>query len=95
MVAVVQPRGPCLLVNATLENMMGLSRRTLMRGSVFDWLVDPTPLRETLRRWPATRSPRPLRRRDAAAPLGGAHGAKLPVHVIVSQMDHGGMCWWR
>jgi two-component system nitrogen regulation sensor histidine kinase GlnL len=49
MVAVARPDGRCLLVNSTLENMMGVSRRALMRGSVLDWLVDPTPLREALR----------------------------------------------
>ena len=45
MVAVAQPDGHCLLANSTLENVMGLSRRTLLRGNVVDWLVDPAPLR--------------------------------------------------
>ncbi len=49
MVAVVRPDGRFLLVNATFENMAGLSRRTLMRGNVLDWLVDPAPMREALR----------------------------------------------
>jgi two-component system nitrogen regulation sensor histidine kinase GlnL len=91
MVAVVRPDGHCLLVNSTLENMMGLSRRTLVRGSVLDWLSDP---RRTARgAAPGGRQrggQRPLRRRDAALRLGGTvnpSGARLPVHVIVSQMD--------
>ena len=93
MVAVVRPDGGFLLVNATFENMAGLSRRTLVRGNVLEWLVDPAPLREALRltatnevasgRFDA------LMRRQ---PLGGSGGAgpaahETPVHVIVSQMD--------
>jgi two-component system nitrogen regulation sensor histidine kinase GlnL len=88
MVAVVRPDGRFLLVNATFENMAGLSRRTLMRGNVLDWLVDPAPLRDALRltatnevasgRFDA------LMRRQ---PLGGAAAHETPVHVIVSQMD--------
>ena len=34
MVAVVRPSGECLHVNAKLEDTMGVSRRTLLRGSV-------------------------------------------------------------
>ena len=94
MVAVVRPDGGFLLVNATFENMAGLSRRTLVRGNVLEWLVDPAPLREALRltatnevasgRFDA------LMRRQ---PLGGggssaAAAHETPVHVIVSQMDH-------
>ena len=83
MVAVARPDGRCLMVNSTLENMMGASRRTLMRGSVLDWLTDPTPLREALRlvadnevasgRFDAT-----MKR----APLGVPGSHEWPVHVI-------------
>ena len=88
MVAVASPEGHCLLVNSTLENMMGVSRRTLMRGSVFDWLVDPTPLREALR---LVAHNEVMHGRFEAQmkrlPLGGASGHECPVHVIVSQME--------
>jgi two-component system nitrogen regulation sensor histidine kinase GlnL len=57
MVMMVQPDGRCLNANSALENILGLSRRTLQRGTVFDWLADPAPLRDTLQavannRWP-------------------------------------------
>jgi two-component system nitrogen regulation sensor histidine kinase GlnL len=92
MVAVVRPDGQCLLVNSTLENMMGLSRRTLVRGSVLDWMVDPGALREALRlvadnEVASGRFDAHMRR----LPLGGTGGPsgthEFPVHVIVSQMD--------
>ncbi len=91
MVAVADPDGRCLLVNATLEDTMGVSRRSLTRGNVLDWMVDPTPLREALRlvadNEVATGRFEALLRR-----LPHAHAASLarletPVHVIVSQMD--------
>jgi two-component system, NtrC family, nitrogen regulation sensor histidine kinase GlnL len=86
MVALVRPDGHCLLVNAVLENTMGVSRRALLRGDVFDWLVDPAPLRDTLRAV-ATNEVSASRfdgllRRSALGP----HEA-LPVHVIVNQTD--------
>ena len=88
MVAVVSPDGHCLLANSTLENVIGVSRRALQRGSVLDWLVDATPLREALGM---------VARNDVASgrfdgqmkrvpSLGESH-AELQVHVIVSQMD--------
>lgn len=88
MVAVADPDGRCLRANSTLENVVGLSRRALQRGSVLDWLIDPARLHDALQmvsrnevasgRFDATM------RRPAAL---GAGGAELPVHVIVSQTD--------
>ena len=49
MVAVTHPDGRCLRANSALENTLGQSRRALQRGSVFDWLLDPAPMRESLR----------------------------------------------
>jgi len=88
MVAVVRPSGQCLFANSTLENAIGVSRRTLQRGNVLDWLVDPAPLREALEM---------VSRNDVASgrfeaqmrclpSLGDSH-ADLHVHVIVSQTD--------
>jgi two-component system nitrogen regulation sensor histidine kinase GlnL len=48
MVAVVHEDGQCLHANSALENTMGMSRRALQRSSIFDWLLDPQPLRDTL-----------------------------------------------
>jgi two-component system nitrogen regulation sensor histidine kinase GlnL len=88
MVAVLQPDGHCLLANSTLENLIGLSRRTLQRSSVFEWLADPTQMRDTLAMVAGNEVA--MSRFDAVMrrhPSLGAGGADLPVHVIVSQMD--------
>jgi two-component system nitrogen regulation sensor histidine kinase GlnL len=85
MVAVARPNGQCLLANSTLENVMGLSRRSLLRSNVVDWLADPTPLREALRL--VSENEVASGRFDAMMrrlPMGSP---ELPVHVIVSQMD--------
>jgi two-component system, NtrC family, nitrogen regulation sensor histidine kinase GlnL len=94
MVAVVsadaaQPNqaGHCLWANSAFENSIGLSRRALQRSSVFDWLVDAAPLRETAQMVASNqvasgRFDGLLKRQPVAAP-------ELPVHVIVSQMDGG------
>ncbi|MEK8052444.1 nitrogen regulation protein NR(II) [Ideonella sp. DXS22W] len=89
MVAVVRPDGRMLFVNAMFEDIAGLSRRTLMRGNLFDWFVDPRQLRETVdsvaRNEIATgRFDATLRRAPVAA------HELLPVHVIVTQIDHHG-----
>ncbi|MCU0967513.1 MAG: ATP-binding protein [Rubrivivax sp.] len=91
MIALVAPDGRCLLANAALENMMGVSRRALQRGSVPDWLVDAGPLRETLRAVAANEvaSSRFDSTMKRSAALGAAH-AELPVHVIVGQTDQPG-----
>ena len=48
MVAVVKADGALVFVNARFEDVASLSRRTLMRGSLFDWFADTSQLRETL-----------------------------------------------
>ena len=88
MVAVVRPDGEMVFVNARFEDVASLSRRTLMRGNLFDWFIDASPLRETLDavshndiatgRFDGT-----IRRAPVAA-----HDM-LPVHVIVTQIEHG------
>ena len=88
MVAVVQADGQLLFVNAMFENVAGLSRRTLMRSRLGDWLVDQRPLAETLaavaRNEIATGRFDGLMKRAPVA----AH-EQVPVHVIVTQMDQG------
>jgi two-component system nitrogen regulation sensor histidine kinase GlnL len=88
MVAIASPEGQCLLANSTLENVMGQSRRSLQRGSVLDWLLDPGPLRETLQM--VSRNQVASGRFDAALKrpgVPGVGGGELLVHVIVSQTD--------
>ncbi len=87
MVAVVGPDGHLLYVNAMLETVAGLSRRTLMRGSLLEWFADPQPMRDTLAA--VVRNEVSTARFDALmkrAPVA-AHEL-LPVHVIVTQIDH-------
>ncbi|MBI3368037.1 MAG: PAS domain-containing sensor histidine kinase [Burkholderiales bacterium] len=89
MVAVVRTDGSIEFVNATFEAAAGISRRALMRGSLFDWLLDANPLRETLiavtgNEISSGRFEGLLKR----APLA-AHET-VPVHVIVTQVDAGG-----
>ena len=45
MVAIARGDGHCLLANSTLENVVAVSRRALLRGNVLDWFVDPGPMR--------------------------------------------------
>ena len=102
MVALVRDDGHCLRVNSALENTLGVSRRTLQRSSIYDWLADPQPLRDTLamvanNQVATSRFDALLRRgavggagSGAVGSLGGAGVAsntELPVHVIVAQMD--------
>jgi two-component system nitrogen regulation sensor histidine kinase GlnL len=49
MVAIVQPDGRCLFANAAFEHVLGLSRRAVLRGSLFDWIVEPQALRQLKR----------------------------------------------
>ena len=48
MVALVDAEGHCLMANSALENTLGVSRRSLQRSSVTDWLAQPDRLQETL-----------------------------------------------
>ena len=88
MVALAAPDGNCLQANSALENTVGVSRRALARGNVFDWFTDPTQLRETLLL--VARNQVASSRFDAQMKRLPGHGAastELPVHVIVSQTD--------
>ena len=86
MVVLVRPDGQCLLANSVLENTVGVSRRSLLRSNVLDWVDDPTALRDTLRAVAAhevsTSRFDALLRRSAMG-----HAESLPVHVIVSHAE--------
>ena len=86
MVAMVNPNGQCLLANTMLENVLGSSRRSLLRSNALDWLEDPLPLRDTLR---AVAGNEVSTGRFDAQLKRGALGApeSLPVHVVVAQTD--------
>jgi two-component system nitrogen regulation sensor histidine kinase GlnL len=85
MVALVAPEGHCLMANSALENTVGVSRRALRRGSILDWLYDPTQLRETL--WLVASNQVATSRFDAQMKRMPVGSAELPVHVIVSQTE--------
>ncbi|MBX3603281.1 MAG: PAS domain-containing sensor histidine kinase [Rubrivivax sp.] len=83
MVALADPDGHCLYANSALENTLGVSRRTLQRGSVLDWLGEAAQFADTLRL--VARNEIATSRFDATMKRAG--GSELPVHVIVSQTD--------
>jgi two-component system, NtrC family, nitrogen regulation sensor histidine kinase GlnL len=90
MVAFVAPEGHCVLANTMLENVLGVSRRSLLRSNALDWLEDPAPLRDTLRavavnEVSAGRFEGFLKR----AALGPTEA--LPVHVVVAQTEQDGL----
>jgi two-component system nitrogen regulation sensor histidine kinase GlnL len=86
LVAVVTPEGECVVANSSFENVLGLSRRNLSRGSVFDWFVDAQVLRDTVaavsrNAFSTSRLEAQLKRPSAG------HGEALPVHVTINQID--------
>jgi two-component system, NtrC family, nitrogen regulation sensor histidine kinase GlnL len=85
--ALAELPGHCLWVNSACENSIGLSRRALQRSSVFDWLVDPAPLRDTLLM--VARNDVASGRFDALLKRQPVGAPELPVHVIISLMDGG------
>lgn len=86
MVAVVRDDGSCLFANAAFENVLGLPRRSVLGGSLFDWFIDANSVRDTVaavvRNDFSTSRFEALLRRPVSA-----HGDALPVHVIVNQLD--------
>ena len=89
MVAVVSPDGHCVFVNAAFENVLGLSRRSVLRGSVFDWIVDAHVFRDTVAA--VSRNEFSTSRLEAHLRRPGAlHGETFPVHVIVNRIEGGG-----
>jgi two-component system nitrogen regulation sensor histidine kinase GlnL len=89
MVALVEPDGRCLSVNTAFEQAFGVSRKSVTRGSIYDWFVDPALLREAVTA--VSRNQVATSRFDALLrALPPLHADALPVHVIVNQTDPGG-----
>ncbi len=86
MVAVVHPDGRCVFVNAAFESVLALSRRSVLRGSLFDWFVDARAVADTVAA--VARNDFSTSRFEGLLRRPG-HGEALPVHVIVNQMDRG------
>ncbi len=88
MVAVLRRDGRCVHANAAFEAVLGLPRRALQRGLVFDWFVENPALATTFEavvsnEYSTGRFEALLRRPP------GSTGEPLPVHVILTQIDHG------
>jgi hypothetical protein len=78
--------------NAAFENVLGMSRRTLQRGQVFDWRGRPGHCARDAdavarNEYATGRFEAQLKRRPAPRPT------LLPVHVIVTRPT-AGRCWW-
>jgi two-component system nitrogen regulation sensor histidine kinase GlnL len=90
LVAVVHPDGGCVFANSAFEQVLGLSRKNVLRGSLFDWFIDADEgaVRDTVAAvarndFSTSRFEAQLRR------VMTTHGEPLPVHVIVNQMEQG------
>ena len=70
-----------------VRDVLGLSRRNMSRGSVFDWFVDAQMLRDTVAA--VSNNVFSTSRLEAAAQasVGASHGDALPVHLTVNQID--------
>ena len=90
LVAVVEPDGKCVFANSVLEAVVGVGRRKLTRGSIYDWFRETAALSEAIAA--VSRNEFSARRFDGSLKRSSVSStATLPVHVIVSQHDlHGG-----
>ncbi|MFZ2989947.1 nitrogen regulation protein NR(II) [Ideonella sp.] len=87
MVAVVNPDGTCLFVNAGLEAVLGQSRRSLVKRSLLEWFREPAQLFDAIEA--VARNEFAARRFDGALRRASvSHTEPLSVHVIVSQTEH-------
>ena len=87
MVAVVEPDGQCLFANAAFEEVLGLSRRSVLRESIFDWFEDPMLLQDIVgavarNEYATSRIEAQLKRHPHV------FADSLPVQVIVTRLEH-------
>lgn len=90
MVAVVEPDGQCLFVNAAFEEILGLSRRSVLRESIYDWFADPSLLRDVVgavsrNDYATSRLEAELKRHPHLFP------EPLHVQAIVTRLEHRGL----
>ena len=84
MVAVVRPDGHCLFANSAFESVLGQSRRTVLRGPLYDCFVDPVAVSDTVAA--VARNDYSTSRFDGLLRRPG-QGEPLPVHVIVEMVE--------
>ena len=87
MVAVVEPDGQCLFANAAFEEVLGLSRRSVLRESIFDWFEAPMLLQDIVgavarNEYATSRIEAQLKRHPHV------FVDSLPVQVIVTRLEH-------
>ena len=87
MVAIVEPTGRCLYVNAAFEEVLGLSRRGIYGDSIYGWFVDAALLQDVVsavarNEYATSRLHSELRRH-----IHVTSGDPLAVQVIVTRMD--------
>ena len=99
MIAVVRPDGHCQYANTAFENVLGLSRRNVLRRDWFDWFIEADLLRDTVaavanNEFATSRLDAQLRRSAGSTSgtgstggTGTGHPEPLLVHVIVNQID--------
>lgn len=90
MVAVVEPDGQCMFVNAAFEEILGLSRRAVLRESIYDWFTEPSLLREVVAAvsrndYATSRLEAELKRHPHLFP------EPLHIQVIVTRLEHRGL----
>lgn len=90
MVAVVETNGQCLFVNAAFEEILGLSRRSVLRESIYDWFTEPSLLREVVAAvsrndYATSRLEAELKRHPHLFP------EPLHVQAIVTRLEHRGL----
>jgi two-component system nitrogen regulation sensor histidine kinase GlnL len=85
MVALVRTDGVCQFVNSAFETVLGLSRRSMLRGSLFDWFAEPDVIRDTVNA--VARNDFSISRFEGQLRRPGGAVEPLPVHVIVTQTD--------
>ena len=88
LVALAKPDGTVLFVNAGFEAVVGLSRRALVRTSLFERFTDAAALQDTL--LAVARNEMATGRLQATLRRGGSAASTLedlPVHVIVNRME--------
>lgn len=90
MVAVVEPNGQCLFVNAAFEEILGLSRRSVLRESIYDWFTEPSLLREVVAAvsrndYATSRLEAELKRHPHLFP------EPLHIQAIVTRLEHRGL----
>ena len=83
-IAVIEGEGRISFVNAALEDVMGMSRRSLMSAYLPDFFADPQPLKNALI---GARSNEFAALRYEAMLNRLHHGDSLPVHMIVAPSD--------